>query len=193
MIKIRKYFKEVSQIIENLKSEEINIKKITKKIIDTNKKNKKIFVLGNGGSAADSDHFVGELICTFNNKKRKPFQVYSLNQNYIAMSAWSNDFNYDTYYERCLKAYSNSGDTLICLTTSGGSKTKKQTKNIVKAIQYAKKNKIHVISLTGRSGGFAKKNSNININIKSQKTSFIQEAHMSILHCICELLENEVK
>ncbi len=193
MIKISKYFKEVSQIIENLKSEENNIKKIAKKIIDTNKKNKKIFVLGNGGSAADSDHFVGELICTFNNKKRKPFQVYSLNQNYIAMSAWSNDFNYDTYYERCLKAYSNSGDTLICLTTSGGSKNKKQTKNIVKAIEYAKKNKVHVISLTGRTGGFAKKNSDININVKSQKTGIIQEAHMSILHCICELLENEVK
>ena len=193
MMKISKYFKEVSKIIENLKDQEIKIKKITKKIIDTNKENKKIFVIGNGGSAADSDHFVGELICTFNNKKRKPFQVYSLNQNYIAMTAWSNDFNYDTYYERCLKAYSNSGDTLICLTTSGGNKTKKQTKNIVKAIEYAKKNKIHVISLTGRSGGFAKKNSDININIKSQKTSFIQEAHMSILHCICELLENEVK
>ncbi len=193
MVKISEYFKEVSQIIENLKDQEIKIKKITKKIIDTNKENKKIFVIGNGGSAADSDHFVGELICTFNNKKRKPFQVYSLNQNYIAMTAWSNDFNYDTYYERCLKAYSNSGDTLICLTTSGGNKTKKQTKNIVKAIEYAKKNKIHVISLTGRSGGFAKKNSDININIKSQKTSFIQEAHMSILHCICELLENEVK
>ncbi len=192
MIKISKYFKEISQIIENLKIEEINIKKITKKIIDANKRNKKIFVIGNGGSAADSDHFVGELICTFNNKKRKPFQVYSLNQNHVAMTAWSNDFNYDTYYERCLKAYSNSGDTLICLTTSGGSKTKKQTKNIVKAIEYAKKNKIHVISLTGRSGGFAKKNSDININIKSQKTSFIQEAHMSILHCVCELLENEV-
>ena len=115
-----------------------------------------------------------------------------MSSNLAGLTAWSNDFNYDTYYERCLKAYSNSGDTLICLTTSGGSKTKKQTKNIVKAIEYAKKNKIHVISLTGRSGGFAKKNSDININIKSQKTSFIQEAHMSILHCVCELLENEV-
>jgi D-sedoheptulose 7-phosphate isomerase len=80
----------------------------------------------------------------------------------------------------------------LCLTTSGGSKVKKQTKNIVKAIEYAKKNKIFIISLTGRTGGFAKRNSHLNININSKKTSYIQEAHMSILHCICEQLEKEV-
>lgn len=192
MTKIKEYFTVVSQIINNLKVEEDKIKKITNKIIKTNRKNKKIFVIGNGGSAADGDHFAGELICTFDNKKRKPFEVYSLNQNYIAMTAWSNDFSYETYYERCLKAYSNPGDVLLCLTTSGGSKVKKQTKNIVKAIEYAKKNKIFIISLTGRTGGFAKRNSHLNININSKKTSYIQEAHMSILHCICEQLEKEV-
>ena len=84
-----------------------------------------------------------------------------------------------------LMGWESSNDTLSELNLEFSSKEL--------AIEYAKKNKIHVISFTGRSGGFAKKNSDININIKSQKTSFIQEAHMSILHCICELLENEVK
>jgi len=98
--------------------------------------------------------------------------------------------NKPRYLERCLKAYSKKNDILICLTTSGGNVKKKQSKNLLKAVNYAKKNKLYVISLTGRTGGFVKSSSNININIKSNKTSYIQEAHMSILHCICELLEN---
>ncbi len=192
MKKIHKYFNDASTIIKNLRLEEKKIIKIKNKIIETNKSNQKIFVVGNGGSAADADHFVGELVCTFNNKKRKPFKVFSLNQNYIAMTAWSNDFGYDGYLERCLKAYSNKDDILICLTTSGGNKKRKQSRNLLKAVQFAKKNNLYVISLTGRTGGYVKDNSDININIKSNKTSFIQEAHMSILHCICELLEDQV-
>ena len=192
MKKIHKYFNDASTIIKKLRLEEKKIIKIKNKIIETNKSNQKIFVVGNGGSAADADHFVGELVCTFNNKKSKPFKVFSLNQNYIAMTAWSNDFGYDGYLERCLKAYSNKDDILICLTTSGGNKKRKQSRNLLKAVQFAKKNNLYVISLTGRTGGYVKDNSDININIKSNKTSFIQEAHMSILHCICELLEDQV-
>ncbi len=192
MKKVHKYFNDVSTIIKKLRLEEKKIIKIKNKIIETNKSSQKIFVVGNGGSAADADHFVAELVCIFNNKKRKPFKVFSLNQNYIAMSAWSNDFSYDGYLERCLKAYSNKDDILICLTTSGGNKKRKQSKNLLKAVQFAKKNNLCVISLTGRTGGYVKDNSDININIRSNKTSFIQEAHMSILHCICELLEDQV-
>ena len=190
MNKINKYFDDVSNIIKNLKTEKKKIIHIKNIILKANKNNQKIFVIGNGGSAADSDHFAGELVCTFEKKKRKPFEVYSLNQNYIAMTAWSNDFSYEGYLERCLKAYSKKNDILICLTTSGGNIKKKQSKNLLKAVKYAKERKLYVISLTGRSGGFVKSNSNININIKSNKTSYIQEAHMSILHCVCELLES---
>lgn len=191
MHKIDKYFNDVSKIIENLKSEKKKIIQIKNKILKANKLNQKIFVIGNGGSAADSDHFAGELICTFEKKNRKPFEIYSLNQNYIAMTAWSNDFSYETYFERCLKAYSKKNDILVCLTTSGGDLKKSQSKNLIRAINYAKKYKIYIISLTGRTGGYVKNKSNININIKSNVTSYIQEAHMSILHSICKLLENE--
>ena len=107
------------------------------------------------------------------------------------MTAWSNDFSYETYFERCLKAYSKKNDILVCLTTSGGDLNKSQSKNLIRAINYAKKYKIYIISLTGRTGGYVKNKSNININIKSNVTSYIQEAHMSILHSICKLLENE--
>jgi len=191
MKKIDEYFDKSSKIIEKLKKEKKKIINIKNKILQADKKNQKIFVIGNGGSAADSDHFAGELICTFDNKKRRPFEVYSLNQNSAALTAWSNDFNYETYLERCLKAYSKKNDILICLTTSGGNLKKTQSKNLIKAVNYAKKNKVLVISLTGRTGGYVKSKSDININIESNVTSYIQEAHMSILHCVCMLLENE--
>ena len=106
MNKIDKYFNNVSNIIKNLKTEKKKIIQIKDKILKANNVSQKIFVIGNGGSAADSDHFAGELVCTFENKNRKPFEVYSLNQNYVAMTAWSNDFGYEGYLERCLKAYS---------------------------------------------------------------------------------------
>lgn len=191
MKKINKYFKDVSKIIEKLSIFENQIIKIKSIISQAKKSNKKIFIIGNGGSAADSDHFAGELICTFNKKNRRPFEIYSLNQNNIAITAWSNDFSYETYFERCLKAYSKKNDILICLTTSGGNLKKSQSKNLIKAVNYAKKNNILVISLTGRTGGYVKNKSDININIDSNVTSYIQEAHMSILHCICVLLEND--
>lgn len=180
MKKIDEYFDKTSKIIRKLKKEKEKIINIKNKILQADKKNQKIFVVGNGGSAADSDHFAGELICTFDKKKRKPFEVYSLNQNSAALTAWSNDFNYETYLERCLKAYSKKNDILICLTTSGGNLKKTQSKNLIKAVNYAKKNKVLVISLTGRTGGYVKSKSDININIESNVTSYIQEAHMSI-------------
>jgi len=189
MKKIKKYFTDVSKIIEKLHKFDSKILKIKNVILKANNSKKKIFIIGNGGSAADSDHFAGELICTFNNKNRKPFEIYSLNQNNVALTAWANDFSYETYFERCLKAYSKKNDILICLTTSGGSLKKSQSKNLIKAVSYAKKNKNFIISLTGRTGGYVKQKSDININIDSHVTSYIQEAHMSILHCICELLE----
>ena len=192
MKKIKKYFLDVSKIIEKLNNFEKEILEIKKIILTANKLKRKIFVIGNGGSAADSDHFAGELICTFNNRKRKPFEIYSLNQNNVAMTARSNDFSYERYLERCLKAYSKKNDVLICLTTSGGNIKKPQSKNLIRAVNFAKKNKILVVSLTGRTGGYVKRKSDININIESQVTSYIQEAHMSILHCICDLLEKEI-
>ena len=192
MKKIKQYFEDVSNIIIKLNQFESEIIKIKNVILKANKLKKKIFIIGNGGSAADADHFAGELICTFNNKKRKPFEIYSLNQNNIALTAWANDFGYETYFERCLKAYSKKNDIMICLTTSGGNLKKSQSKNLIKAVNYAKKNNILVISLTGRTGGYVKQKSIININIDSKVTSYIQEAHMSILHCICELLEQEI-
>jgi D-sedoheptulose 7-phosphate isomerase len=188
---IKKHFSESSAIISNLTQHQKEIISIVKLILNSKKKDKKILVAGNGGSSADSEHFTGELICTFNDRKRKPIAAVCLSNHPAAITAWSNDFSYDTYFERQVDSIGCKGDVLILLSTSGGSKV--SSMNLVYAARLAKKKGMKVISLIGKSGGILKKISDIKIVVKSKMTSYIQEAHMSILHCICECLDKELK
>ena len=93
--------------------------------------------------------------------------------------------------ERQVDSIGFKNDILILLSTSGGDKN--SSMNLVYAAKLAKKRGLKVISLLGKSGGILKKISDIKIVVKSKTTSYIQEAHMSILHCICECLDNELK
>lgn len=184
------YFELSADSIKKCSKFKNKIDKIVNKIIKIKKLNKKILVAGNGGSAADAEHFVGELACTFKDKNRPSYPAYSLN-SIAAITAWANDFTYETYLTRQIKAISNSGDLLFLLSSSGGNLKTKQSINLINAIKEAKKSKLFTVTLTGKSGGYLKKNSDININIESNETSIIQECHMSILHYICQILENE--
>ena len=150
---------------------------------------KKIFVYGNGGSYADSSHFVGELTATYK-KERKALPFYLLSSNIASLTAWSNDFNYDDYLIRELSGYYNKGDVLILLSTSGGSFKTKQSINLINLAKFAKKNKIYIISLLGKGGGVLKKISNKSIVVNSKNTGTIQEIHKMILHSICDYLED---
>ena len=188
---IEKHFSESSHVISTLGSHQKEIKNIVELIIKCKKKKNKILVAGNGGSSADAEHFTGELICTFKNKKRKSIAAICLSNHSPAMTAWANDFSFDTFVERQVDSIGFKNDILILLSTSGGDKN--SSMNLVYAAKLAKKRGLKVISLLGKSGGILKKISDIKIVVKSKTTSYIQEAHMSILHCICECLDNELK
>ena len=186
---IKKHFNESLNNISKLHEHTTNILKIVSLIIDCKKKKSKILVVGNGGSAADAEHFTGELLCTYSSKKRKPISAISLSSNLAAMSAWANDFDYKTFYKRQVEAIGNRGDLLIILSTSGG--TNKTSMNLVHAAKEAKKRGIKVISLLGKTGGVLKNISHIKIIVKSFSTAHIQEAQMAILNSICECLEKK--
>ena len=188
---IDKHFQESSRVISNLNNHQKEIINIVKLILKCKKDKNKILVAGNGGSSADAEHFTGELICTFNNRKRKSMAAVCLSNHPAAITAWSNDFGYDTYFERQVDAVGLKDDILILLSTGGGDKN--SSMNLVHAAKLAKKKGLKVISLIGKSGGILKNISDIKIVVKSKITSYIQEAHMSILHCICECLDNELK
>jgi len=151
-------------------------------LIKKTAKNNKIFLIGNGGSAADCDHFATELIVKYK-KVRKAIPAISLSNNGPLITANSNDFSFDTIFKRQLEALAKKNDLLIAISTSG------RSKNIIKSIEYAKKNNLNIISLTGIKKNILHEKSDICIKVNSRKTSIIQEIHIIIIHLICELLD----
>jgi D-sedoheptulose 7-phosphate isomerase len=186
------YFQESSDLIKNLYLFSNELTAISDSIYEVYKKNKKVLVAGNGGSSADADHFVGELVCTFKEPKRNPISAISLSCNPAALTAWSNDFGFNSYFQRQVQAHGAKGDILILLSTGGGNVDTGASMSLVKAAEEALKKKMIVISFVGKSGGELKKISNILIHIQNNNTALIQESHMALLHCICVLLETKL-
>jgi D-inositol-3-phosphate glycosyltransferase len=146
----------------------------------------KILVCGNGGSAAESQHFVAELVGRFEVPHRKGLPAISLNADTAIITAWANDFGYDDVFARQVQAYGNQGDVLLCLSTSGNSD------NIIKAMQMAKKKGICCINMLGKDGGRAASYGELNLVVPSQSTQRIQEMHLHLVHLLCTIIENRM-
>ena len=155
-------------------------------ILDALKRNKSIFTCGNGGSASDAIHFVAEFVGRFQMNSR-PYRAFSLNSDIATITAIGNDFGYDMIFSRQVESNMVEGDVLICFSSSG------KSKNILNAINQAKKNKALTISFLGKDGGQALKDSDINFLVPSRKTSRIREIHTTLTHIICERVEEELK
>ncbi len=192
MFDVEKYFETSSNVIKELKEHKSAILSIANKIIECSKNNTKILVAGNGGSCADADHFTGELQCTYKNSNRSAVSAINIGSMPASITAWANDFGFETYFERQVKAHGNKNDILFLVTTGGGNLETGASTCLIKAAEEAKRKNMFLISLVGKSGGELKKKSDICIHVKNSVTAFIQEAHMSIMHCICEILEEEL-
>lgn len=192
MFDVEKYFETSSNVIKELKEHKGEIILIANKIIECSKSKNKILVAGNGGSCADADHFTGELQCTYKNSNRSAVSAINIGGMPASITAWANDFGFETYFERQVKAHGNKNDILFLITTGGGNLETGASTCLIKAAEEAKRKDMLLISLVGKSGGELKKKSDICIHVKNNVTAFIQEAHMSILHCICEILEMEL-
>ena len=160
-----------------------SIENAAETIIEAYKNKNKVLFCGNGGSAADAQHLAAELSGRFY-YDRPPLAAEALHVNTSYMTAVANDYSYDEVYARYIAGAGNSGDILVGLSTSGNSK------NILKAMEQAKKMGMKTISLTGGTGGEMKKVSDILINVPSNDTPRIQESHIMIGHIICEIVES---
>ena len=162
-----------------------DINKVIKKIYKTIKNGGKIYICGNGGSAADAQHLAAEFLIrlrpTFN---RRALPVISLALDTSTITACGNDIGFDKIFARNLEALGSKKDILIVISTSGNSK------NILNVLKFAKKNKIYSVGFLGNKGGMAKKISNLNLIIPSSNTARIQEAHIFLGHHIFEQVEN---
>lgn len=158
------------------------VEKAAKLLIKSLKEGGKVLVAGNGGSAADAQHFAAELMGKFN-KKRKALPAVSLATDTSFLTAWSNDFGFETVFNRQIEGLGQKGDVFFGISTSGNSK------NIVEAMKAAKKKKMKTVLLLGNKGGRLKGKADIEIIVPSGETPRIQEVHILVIHVLCFLIE----
>ncbi len=161
------------------------IKESAQLIINCIRNNNKVLLCGNGGSATQCSHIAAEFVGRFK-KERKGLPAIALTTNTSNLTAIGNDYGFDKIFERQVEALGNKGDILLAISTSGNSQ------NVLNAMKKARNNGMKIIGLWGKGGGKSKGIADIEIVIPSDNTPRIQEAHITILHIICELMENEL-
>jgi len=144
-----------------------------------------LLIAGNGGSAADAQHIAAELTGRFL-LERQPFRALALHVNTSSLTAIANDYGYEYVFARELSAHARPGDVLMVISTSGNSR------NILRAIEAARKTNVSVIGLTGGSGGQMQNACDLCLCVPSKSAPRIQEMHITIGHTICELLEERL-
>ena len=178
--KINNYFETMKNCIDKLDRNEIEL--FINTLLTARDNGKKIFTMGNGGSAATASHFC----CDFNKGmsygQDKKFQLICLNDNVATMMAYANDVSYDNIFVEQLKNFLQPGDVVIGISGSGNSK------NVLNAIDYANKNGGVTIGLTGYNGGILKSISKLSVNANIDDMQVTEDIHMMICHMIYSLL-----
>lgn len=145
----------------------------------------RVFVCGNGGSAADAQHFAAELTGRYQ-QDRRGYPAIALTTDTSALTAIGNDYGFEQMFSRQLSALARPGDLLVAISTSGNSP------NVVMAVEYARHQGIVTLGLLGRSGGKLKSMVDSALVVSVESTARIQEAHVLILHLLCEAFEPEL-
>ena len=159
------------------------VEQVAKICVDAYRNGHKVLSCGNGGSASDSMHFVGELVGRYK-KERAGIPAISLNANAAVMTAIANDYDYESLYSNQVIALGESGDVLFVISTSGNSG------NCVKAVKAAKERGIITVAMTGEGGGKLMDLADYTINVPSDNTPRIQEMHILVIHTICNVIES---
>lgn len=145
----------------------------------------KLLACGNGGSAADAAHFTTEFVVRFIND-RPAYPAICLTTDGGLLTAAGNDYGFDEIFARQVAAFGQKGDVLICLTTSGNSR------NIQRALEEAKARGLISLAFLGRDGGASKGTADLELLVRGDTTARIQEAHMLLLHVLCEAVEERL-
>lgn len=148
----------------------------------------KILSCGNGGSAGDAQHFSAEMLNRFE-RERQPLPAIALTTDSSTLTSIANDYDYNLIFAKQIRALGNTNDILLAITTSGTSP------NIIEAIQAAHERGLKVVALTGRDGGEAgalMQQDDVEIRVPSQSTARAQEVHLLVLHCLCDLVDQQL-
>ena len=186
--KIEMAFQESAQVKLQFIQNEENVGKImeaAKRIITAYRKGNKVMLFGNGGSACDASHLAAELVNRYK-KDREGLPAIALATDMAVVTSISNDYDYTDLFSRQLKAIGHKGDIAIAISTSGNSP------NVLKAVQVAKEKGLITIGFAGKDGGKLAGLVDYSFIIPSNNTARIQEAHITLGHLLCELIEDEM-
>jgi D-sedoheptulose 7-phosphate isomerase len=145
----------------------------------------KLLAMGNGGSAGDAQHLVAELVGRFRGERR-PFPALALTTDPSVVTALSNDYGFEEVFARQVRAHARPGDVVIALSTSGNSE------NVWRGLAAARACGASTVALLGGAGGRLKGQADVELVVPSDDTARIQEAHITLLHVLCELIDREL-
>lgn len=182
MSSIAQHLKDSCQVKEQAAKDTAAAQRVADEIVRALRAGKKLVVFGNGGSAADAQHFAAELVGRFE-KERKGLPAIALTTDTSAITAIANDFGYDEVFSRQVQALVTAGDVVVGISTSGNAKS------VLKAIEEAKRLNAWTAGLSGMTGGKLKDAVDCCITVPSQRTAHIQETHIALIHAICATID----
>lgn len=156
-------------------------------MVDALKNQRKILSCGNGGSAADAQHFSSELLNRFE-KERMSLAAMALTTDSSTLTSIANDYSYHDIFSKQIKGLGQEGDVLLVISTSG------KSQNIINAVYAAHSKGMKVIALTGKDGGDLARilrDDDIELRVPGQSTARIQEVHLLLIHCLCDYIDSE--
>ncbi|MDQ7090689.1 MAG: phosphoheptose isomerase [Methylococcales bacterium] len=160
----------------------------SQKIVETLVNDKKILTCGNGGSAGDAQHFSSEMLNRFE-RERPALPAIALTTDTSTLTSIANDYHYNQVFAKQISALGQRGDLLLVYTSSGNSES------IIKAVHQAHEKQMLVIALTGKDGGVLASiltEFDIELRVSSQTTARIQEVHLLMTHCLCDLIDHQL-
>ena len=172
----------IDQALAQLGHEAATLAEVAGRIIAALRAGRKVLIAGNGGSAAEAQHFAAELLNRFE-RERAPLAAIALTTDTSTLTSIANDYDYVQVFSKQVRALSHPGDVLLAISTSGGSP------NVIDAIAAAHEREVRVIALTGKGGGRMAgllREGDVHICVPADRTARIQEVHLLVLHCLCD-------
>ena len=182
---LKKNIEELTHCLGQCQKLQENFNLVEKKCVDALKTGKKIILFGNGGSAADSSHIAAEFVGRFK-QNRKSLPAISLSADASIITCIGNDYGYENVFSRQLDALFNEGDIIFIYSTSG------KSKNILKALEFCKRNDCFSVGFCGLGGNEFLTKSSVVFEINTKNTARVQEAYLLISHSLVEAIENKL-
>lgn len=171
--------------LDTLLSRPTIIAEVASRLVATLRSGHKILVAGNGGSAAEAQHFAAELVGRFK-REREPYAALALTADSSTLTAVANDYGYEQVFARQVAAFGRPGDLLLAFSTSG------ESKNVVEAATVARQRGLIVVAVTGQQRSRLERLSDLTVRTPSEQTELIQELHMLLTHIFCDIVEREL-